>query len=188
MDNRNTKLARMCAKKQMDVCSAPRIPSERDKIDNRNAVRMCVLIAMLNSAMYDLEEVLDDAGMWARDIKYNVTRAHDEVMKAHGGLSKIMGPSQTKASKQYNALMDVCLEDVNNSIYIENDVEKQCNICLSLCRLVGVYNNKLRSRYKYIPAERIARLTRNLEVIPTTDDNIDFIVDSNITIKYSDAN
>lgn len=188
MDNRNIKLARMCAKKQSDICSTPRVPSERDKIDNRNAVRMCVLIAMLNSAMYDLEMVLEDAGMWARDIKYNVSRAHDEVMRAHGGLSKIMGPSQTKASKQYNALMDVCLDDVNNSVYIENAVEKQYNICLSLCRLVGVYNNKLRSRYKYIPADRIAGLTRNLMVIPTTDDNIDFIVDSNITIKYSDAN
>lgn len=188
MDNRNTRLARMCAKKQYEVCNAPRVPSERDVVDNRNAVRMCVLIAMLNSAMYDLETVLENAGMWARDVKYNVSRAHDEVMKAHGGLSKIMGSSQTKASKQYNALMDVCLEDVNKSIYIENAVEKQYNICLALCRLVGVYNDKLRSRYKYIPAERIARLTRNLEVIPTTDDNIDFIVDSNITIKYSDAN
>lgn len=188
MNNRNTRLARMCAMKQSEICNTPRVPSERDKADNRNAVRMCVLIAMLNSAMYDLETVLEDAGMWARDIKYNVTRAHDEVMKAHGGLSKIMGSSQTKASKQYNALMDVCLDDVNKSIYIEDAVEKQCNICLSLCRLVGVYNDKLRSRYKYIPAERIARLTRNLEVIPTIDDNIDFIVDSNITIKYSDAN
>lgn len=188
MDNRNTRLARMCARKQVDICNAPRVPSERDKVDNRNAVRMCVLIAMLNSAMYDLETVLEDAGMWARDIKYNVSRAHDEVMKAHGALSKIMGSSQTKASKQYNALMDVCLDDVNKSVYIENAVEKQCNICLALCRLVGVYNDKLRSRYKFIPAEHIARLTRNLEVIPTTDDNIDFIVDSNITIKYSDAN
>ena len=178
----------MCAMKQSDICNTPRVPSERDKVDNRNAVRMCVLIAMLNSAMYDLEAVLEDAGMWARDIKYNVTRAHDEVLKAHGGLSKIMGSSQTKASKQYNALMDVCLEDVNKSIYIEDDVEKQFNICLSLCRLVGVYNDKLRSRYKFIPAERIARLTRNLGVIPATDDNIDFIVDSNITIRYSDAN
>lgn len=178
----------MCARKQVDICSTPRVPSERDKVDNRNAVRMCVLIAMLNSAMCDLETVLEDAGMWARDIKYNVSRAHDEVMKAHGALSKIMGTSQTKASKQYNALMDVCLDDVNKSIYIEDGVEKQCNICLSLCRLVGVYNDKLRSRYKFIPAERIARLTRNLEVIPITDDNIDFIVDSNITIKYSDAN
>lgn len=188
MDNRNIRLARMCAKKQMDICNTPRVPSERDKIDNRNAVRMCVLIAMLNSAMYDLEWVLEDAGMWARDIKYNVTRAHDEVMKAHSTLSKMMGTSQTKASKQYNALMDVCLEDVNKSIYIKDNVEKQCNICLSLCRLVGVYNNKLRSRYRFIPAERIVGLTRNLMVIPTTDDNIDFIVDSNITIKYSDAN
>lgn len=188
MDNSKTRLARMCAKKQVEIYNTPRVPSERDKVDNRNAVRMCVLIAMLNSAMCDLETVLEDAGMWARDIKYNVSRAHDEVMKAHGALSKIMGTSQTKASKQYNALMDVCLDDVNKSVYIENAVEKQCNICLSLCRLVGVYNDKLRSRYKFIPAERIVRLTRNLGVIPTIDDNIDFIVDSNITIKYSDAN
>ena len=188
MDNRNIRLARMCAKKQVDMCNTPRVPSERDRIDNRNAVRMCVLIAMLNSAMYDLEWVLDERGMWRFDIKHHISRAHDEVIKAHSALSKIMGSSQTKASKQYNALMDVCLDDVNKSVYIEDAVEKQYNICLSLCRLVGVYNDKLRSRYKYIPAERIARLTRNLEVIPTIDDNIDFIVDSNITIKYSDAN
>lgn len=188
MDNRNIKLARMCAKKQADICSTPRVPSERDKVDNRNAVRMCVLIAMLNSAMYDLEGVLEDAGLWGRNIKYNITRAHDEVLKAHGALSKMMGSSQTKASKQYNALMDVCLDDVNKSVLIEDDVEKQYNICVSLCRLVGTYNDKLRSRYRFIPAERITKLTRNLEVIPAVDDNIDFIVDSNITIKYSDAN
>lgn len=188
MDNRDIRLARMCAKKQYEICNTPRVPSERDKIDNRNAVRMCVLIAMLNSAMYDLEWVLDDRGMWRYDVKHHISRAHEEVIKAHGALSKIMGSSQTKASKQYNALMDVCLEDVNKSILIKDELEKRYNICVSLCRLVGVYNDKLRSRYKFIPAERISKLLSHFESIPVTDDNIDFIVDSNITIKYSDAN
>lgn len=188
MENRNTRLARMCAMKQANMCNTPRVPSERDKVDNRNAVRMCVLIAMLNSAMYDLEWILDERDMWRFDVKYHISRAHDEVLKAHAALSKIMGPSQTKASKQYNALMDVCLEDVNKSVLIQDTLEKQYNICVSLCRLVGVYNDKLRSRYKFIPAERISKLISHFESIPVTDDKIDFIVDSNITIKYSDAN
>lgn len=188
MDNRNTRLARMCAKKQVEMCDAPRVPSESDVIDNRNAVRMCVLIAMLNSAMYDLEWVLDERGMWRFDVKHHISRAHDEVLKAHSALSKIMGSSQTKAAKQYNALMDVCLEDVNKSVLIKDELEKRYNICVSLCRLVGVYNDKLRSRYKFIPAERISKLLSHFESVPVTDDNIDFIVDSNITIKYSDAN
>lgn len=187
MNSVNT-LARMCARKQFEVCSTPGVPSERDKVDNRNAVRMCVLIAMLNSAMYDLEDVIEERGMWRFDVKYHISRAHDEVLKAHGVLSKIVGPSQAKASKQYNALMDVCLEDVNKSILIEDELEKQYNICVSLCRLVGAYNDKLRSRYKFIPAERISKLLSHFESVPVTDDNIDFIVDSNITIKYSDAN
>lgn len=188
MDNKNTRLARMCARKQYEICSAPRVPSERDKADNRNAVRMCVLIAMLNSAMYDLEEVIEERGLWRFDVKYHISHAHDEVLKAHGALSKIMGSSQTKASKQYNALMDVCLDDVNKSILIEDELEKQYNICVSLCRLVGVYNDKLRSRYKFIPAERISKLLSHFESVPVTDDNIDFIVDSNITIKYEHEN
>lgn len=188
MDNRKARLARMCAMKQMGMCNTPRVPSERDRADNRNAVRMCVLIAMLNSAMYDLEWVLDERGMWRYDVKYHITRAHAEVNSAHAALSKIMGSSMTKASKQYNALMDVCLDDVNKSVLITDRLEKQYNICVSLCRLVGVYNDKLRSRYKFIPAERISKLLSHFEFVPVTDDNIDFIVDSNITIKYSDAN
>lgn len=188
MDNKNTRLARMCARKQYEICSAPRVPSERDKVDNRNAVRMCVLIAMLNSAMYDLEGALTDAGMWRFDVKHHITRAHEEVTNAHSVLSKIMGSSMTKASKQYNALMDVCLDDVNKSILIEDELEKQYNICVSLCRLVGVYNDKLRSRYKFIPAERISKLLSHFESVHATDDNIDFIVDSNITIKYEHEN
>ena len=188
MDNKNTRLARMCARKQYEICNAPRVPSERDKVDNRNAVRMCVLIAMLNSAMYDLEGIIEERGLWRFDVKYHISHAHDEVLKAHGALSKIMGSSQTKASKQYNALMDVCLDDVNKSILIEDELEKQYNICVSLCRLVGVYNDKLRSRYKFIPAERISKLLSHFESVPVTDDNIDFIVDSNITIKYEHEN
>lgn len=177
-----------CARKQCEINNTPRVPNKQDEADNRNAVRMCVLIAMLNSAMYDLEDVIEERGMWRFDVKYHISRAHDEVLKAHGALSKIMGPSQTKASKQYNALMDVCLEDVNKSILIQDGLEKQYNICVSLCRLVGVYNDKLRSRYKFIPAERISKLLSHFESIPVTDDNIDFIVDSNITIRYKDAN
>lgn len=177
-------LARMCAKKQVELSEMPRVPSESDKVDNRNAVRMCVLIAMLNSAMYDLEDALTDAGMWRFDVRCHFTRAHEEVNNAHRALSKMMGSSQTKASKQYNALMDLCLEDVNNAILIEDAVEKQFNICLSLCRLVGTYNNKLRSRYKFIPAERIAKLCAHFESIPLKDEHIDFIVDANIKIKY----
>lgn len=178
----------MCAYAQARKNLLPRVPSERDVVDNRNAVRMCVLIAMLNSAMYDLEGVLEDAGMWRFDVKWHFTRAHDEVINAHRALSGIMGSSQTKASKQYNALMEVCLEDVNNAILIEDALEKQFNICLSLCRLVGTYNNKLRSRYKFIPAERIAKLCAHFESIPLKDERIDFIVDANIKIKYENAN
>lgn len=181
-------LARMCARRQVELSDAPRVPTESDVIDNRNAVRMCVLIAMLNSAMYDLEDALTDAGMWRFDVKHHINRAHDEVVNAHKALSKIMGSSQTKASKQYNALMDLCLEDVNNAILIEDALEKQFNICLSLCRLVGTYNNKLRSRYKFIPAERIAKLCAHFESIPLKDERIDFIVDANIKIKYENAN
>lgn len=186
--DRTRVLARMCARKQVELSEAPRVPTEADKVDNRNAVRMCVLIAMLNSAMYDLEWILDERGMWRYDVKYHITRAHEEVNNAHRVLSKIMGPSMTKASKQYNALMDVCLDDVNKSVLITDRLEKQYNICVSLCRLVGVYNNKLHSRYKFIPAERISKLLSHFESVPVTDDNIDFIVDSNITIKYENAN
>lgn len=186
--DRTRLLARMCARRQVELSEAPRVPSERDKMDNRNAVRMCVLIAMLNSAMYDLEDALTCAGMWRFDVKYHVTRAHAEVNSAHAALSKIMGSSMTKASKQYNALMEVCLDDVNESVLITDRLEKQYNICVSLCRLVGTYNNKLRSRYKFIPAERISKLLSHFESVPVKDDNIDFIVDSNITIKYENAN
>lgn len=186
--DRTRVLARMCARRQVELIEAPRVPGERDKVDNRNAVRMCVLIAMLNSAMYDLEGALTDAGMWRFDVKHHITRAHDEVINAHRVLSKIMGSSMTKASKQYNALMDVCLEDVNNAILIEDALEKQFNICLSLCRLVGTYNNKLRSRYKFIPAERITKLCSHFESVPLRDEHIDFIVDANIKIKYENAN
>lgn len=186
--DRTRVLARMCARRQVELSEAPRVPSESDKVDNRNAVRMCVLIAMLNSAMYDLEGALTDAGMWRFDVKHHITRAHEEVNNAHGVLSKIMGSSMTKASKQYNALMDLCLEDVNNAILIEDALEKQFNICLSLCRLVGTYNNKLRSRYKFIPAERITKLCAHFESIPLKDERIDFIVDANIKIKYENAN
>lgn len=182
------RLARMCAYTQACKNLLPRVPSERDDVDNRNAVRMCVLIAMLNSAMYDLEGALTDAGMWRFDVKYHITRAHAEINSAHALLSKIMGSSMTKASKQYNALMEVCLEDVDASVLIEDAASKYYNICLSLCRLVGAYNDKLRTRYKYIPAERIAKLCSYFESIPLTDEHIDFIVDSNIKIKYSDAN
>lgn len=186
--DRNRVLARMCAKKQVELSEAPRVPTERDKVDNRNAVRMCVLIAMLNSAMYDLEWILDERGMWRFDVKYHISRAHEEVNNAHMALSKIMGSSMTKASKQYNALMDLCLEDVNKSVLITDRLEKQYNICISLCRLVGVYNDKLRSRYKFIPAERIAKLCAHFESIPLKDEHIDFIVDANIKIKYENAN
>lgn len=189
MDNKNTRLARMCAMKQYEVCNAPRIPSERDKVDNRNAVRMCVLIAMLNSAMYDLRYALDDEGMFKHKIKRDVCRVHDAVCVTHSQLSKIIGPSYSKAAKQYNSLMDVCVEDVNNAVLIEDAVEKQYNICLSLCRLVGTYNDKLKSRYRFIPAAEFSKLESILKDADiSVDDNIDFIVDSNITIKYSDAN
>lgn len=181
-------LAYRCACAQARKDASPRVPTEADVIDNRNAVRMCVLIAMLNSAMYDFEAALTDAGMWRFDVKHHITRAHEEVNNAHGVLSKIMGSSMTKASKQYNALMDVCLEDVDASILIEDAVSKYYNICLSLCRLVGVYNNKLRSRYKFIPAERIAKLCSHFESVSLKDEHIDFIVDANIKIKYENAN
>ena len=186
--DRTRVLARMCARRQVELCDVPRVPTERDKDDNKNAVRMCVLIAMLNSAMYDLEDALTNAGMWRFDVKYHITRAHAEVNSAHAVLSKMMGSSMTKASKQYNALMDVCLDDVNNAILIEDALDKQFNICLSLCRLVGTYNNKLRSRYKFIPAERITKLCSHFESIPLKDERIDFIVDANIKIKYENAN
>lgn len=189
MDNRNIKLARMCAKKQAKMCNTPRVPSERDKVDNRNAVRMCVLIAMLNSTMYDLRFALEDAGMFKHKIKRDVCRVHDAICVTHDQLSKIIGPSSSKAGKQYNSLMDVCVEDVNNAVLIEDAVEKQYNICLSLCRLVGTYNDKLKSRYRFIPAAEFSKLGSILkDANISVDDNIDFIVDSNITIKYSDAN
>lgn len=188
-DNKTNRLAYMCARKQVDACNTPRKPSAQDVVDNRNAVRMCVLIAMLNSTMWDLRFTLDDAGMFKHKIKRDVVRVHDAICTAHNQLSKIVGPSSSKASKQYNSLMDVCVEDVNNAILIEDAIEKQYNICLSLCRLVGTYNAKLKSRYRFIPADEFVKFEAILKGANIAiDDNIDFIVDSNITIKYSDAN
>jgi hypothetical protein len=187
--NREKMLARMCARKQVEICNTPRVPSDRDRVDNRNAVRMCVLIAMLNSAMYDLRCALDDGGMFKHKIKRDVCRVHDAVCVTHSQLSKIIGPSYSKAAKQYNSLMDVCVEDVNNAVLIDDPVEKQYNICVSLCRLVGAYNDKLKSRYRFIPAAEFSKLESILKGANiSVDDNIDFIVDSNITIRYSDAN
>lgn len=175
----NEQCTRVCVKK----------PSAQDVIDNRNAVRMCVLIAMLNSTMWDLRSTLEEAGLFRHRIKRDVTRVHDFVNSTHASLSKIIGPSKTRASKQYNSLMDVCVEDVNDAVLIEDAVEKQYNICLSLCRLVCAYNAKLRSKYHFIPAEKFHKLEVLLKGLNISlDDNIDFIVDSNITIKYSDAN
>ena len=172
------KCARVCVRK----------PSAQDVIDNRNAVRMCVLIAMLNSTMWDLRSTLEDAGLFKHKLKRDVTRVHEFVNSTHASLSKIIGPSMTLAGKQYNSLMDVCVEDVNNAILIEDAVEKQYNICLSLCRLVGTYDDKMKSRYGFIPSKEFKKLASILSDVDVVDDNIDFIVDSNITIKYSDAN
>lgn len=184
-DNRTNRLAYMCARKQCEIFDAPRVPSAQDVVDNRNAVRMCVLIAMLNSFMYDLRDALEGAGMFKHRVKRDVLRVHDVVGVTHGKLSHIVGPSSSKASKQYNSLMDVCVEDVDDAVLIDDAVEKYHNICLSLCRLVGTYNDKLRSRYKFIPAEEFKKLASILGSVDITDDNIDFIVDSNITIKYT---
>lgn len=179
-------LARMCARKQAILRCTPRIPnSVRDDIDNRHAVRMSVLIAMLNSSLYDLRDVLEDAGLLKTNVKYNVLRAHDVVTSAHARLSRIIGKGNSLASRQYNSLMDVCVEDVNNAILIKDPVEKQYNICISLCRLVKKYYDTIKLDYGFIPATEVAGLVKLLNVIDVPDDNIDFIVDSNITIKYA---
>lgn len=177
-----------CARKQCEINNAPRVPNAQDEADNRNAVRMCVLIAMLNSFLYDLELAFEAAGLMKHKTKRDVTRVHDFVNTTHSQLSRIVGPSMTRASKQYNSLMDVCVEDVDNAVLIEDDAEKYHNICLSLCRLVTTYNNKLKSRYRFIPAKEFEKLASILGEINIADDNIDFIVDSNITIRYKDAN
>jgi hypothetical protein len=146
---------------------------------------MSVLIAMLNSSLYDLRDALEERDAFKTSVKYNVLRAHDVVTSAHSKLSKIIGKGNSLASRQYNNLMDVCVEDVNNAVLIKDPVEKQYNICISLCRLVKKYYDTIKLDYGFIPATEVAGLVKLLSVVDAPDDNIDFIVDSNITIKYA---
>lgn len=123
---------------------------EANEIYEKNARRLFIYVACLNSAMVDFEEELRKANMFRHGLKRDFNRVSSLVEKSSQalfrGMHKVFGD---KACREYNNCMEYASKKIDNRLYLVQP-EKAYSIVMSLIRLTLKANDGVLYKQSYI--------------------------------------
>lgn len=123
---------------------------EANEIYEKNARRLFIYVACLNSAMIDFSTELQKANMFRHGLKRDFNRVSSLVEKSSQalfrGMHKVFGD---KACREYNNCMEYASKKIDNRLYLAQP-EKAYSIVMSLIRLTLKANDGVLYQQSYI--------------------------------------
>lgn len=156
--------------------SRMRPPTENDKKLVPRAIRMLSYIACLNYAACDLEEELQNAWKWHREIKHCVGQVQNVVAEVHQTAYSMLYGHSTMAGRQYNNAMDGSWREIDAGILLQAP-ERAYNIVCAICRLIEALNIQLGGKYDFAPAKKLYGIPALLDCCRLEDHHVDAIID-----------
>ena len=116
----------------------------------KNARRLFIYVACLNSAMIDFETELRKANMFRHGLKRDFNRVSSLIEKASQALFKGMHKYfGDEACREYNNCMEYASEKIDDRLFFAQP-EKSYSIVMSLIRLTLKANNGVLYKQSYI--------------------------------------
>ena len=123
---------------------------EANEIFEKNARRLFIYVACLNSAMIDFGTELQKANMFRHELKRNFNRVSKLIEKSSSALYNAMhNVFGAEVCREYNNCMEYASEKIDSRLYLEQP-ERSYSVVMSLIRLTLKANNGVLYKQDYI--------------------------------------
>lgn len=156
----------------------PERPNDaRDEQDLTTAMYMLAYLGAIDMALIDLQEELENAGLFRHALKYNFNRVVKTVSKANGLANYILkAVNNGERVRQYADMYEYAYNATQQRILIDAPHNRSYSIVKALSRLFTEAYNKvgIRTNHRYLGD--VANILPLIDVPQFTDHNVDCII------------
>lgn len=156
----------------------PERPNDaRDEQDLTTAMYMLAYLGAIDMALIDLQEELENAGLFRHALKYNFNRVVKTVSKANGLANCILkAVNNGERVRQYADMYEYAYNATQQRILIDAPHNRSYSIVKALSRLFTEAYNKvgIRTNHRYLGD--VANILPLIDVPQFTDHNVDCII------------
>lgn len=137
--------------------------------------RIISLVAVLDSAYYDLEAAMSNAGRLRHADKHTMETAKRYIGTLHDTYYKVLHQQDERIARAYNNAYEAMERTITEAILVEEPITRHYSIMRSLCRLIKDCNAKM-SRFKLPSMTFVDNAEKALARLPFEDLNLDAII------------
>lgn len=156
----------------------PERPNDaRDEQDLTTAMYMLAYLGAIDMALIDLQEELENAGLFRHALKYNFNRVVKTISKANGLANYILkAVNNGERVRQYADMYEYTYNATQQRILIDAPHNRSYSIVKALSRLFTEAYNKvgIRTNHRYLGD--VANILPLIDVPQFTDHNVDCII------------
>lgn len=163
----------------MNCQDRERIPTDGDKALSFRAVKMLAAIACLDIYFFDLQQEMEDAGLYHHALKKNINQSAKLAEKVNVLAYRLIADFNKKAGSAYNDKCSESVAKIDEAVKLEAP-ERAYNIVCALCRIISKLSREVRSLYDFRPADLLEVIPERISTDRVRDYKIDYLIEKQL--------